>query len=254
MVERRVSLAAFRGSEERMLKMITAYDTEILGIDRELDRLYRGLSGLSLLEGSVWILVADHGEGLGSHGVLGHGVDLYGEAIRVPLVVHDPEGRIAPRRIASVVEHTDLAPTLAELAGIPDGFDGSGRSWAPMLVGEEAPPARRFALAQRRDYEGSQPRSGPGSEFDDRYESGEKFALRSDSWSYILRSDGPAELYDLVADPFEKANLAGRDLAIETELHSQLAARIRALRSRAPETRSVDDETLKRLESLGYLR
>lgn len=249
-----VRLESFRGSEQRLLKIFASYDGEILALDRAVEALYRTFERGGLLDGSVWVLVADHGEGLGSHGVLAHGVDLYGEAVRVPLIVHDPSGRLAPRRLASIVEHTDLLPSVLDLLGVRRGPSGSGESWVHLLTRGDPPRRDRLALVQRREYTERASRSTGTATFAEPYEAGEKFALRSETWSYIWRSDGRTELFDLVRDPHETVNLAGRGLPQERELHRSLTARIRQLRRTSMVTREVDEETVRRLESLGYLR
>ena len=88
--------------------------------------------GRGLLDGSLWIVTADHGEGLGNHAFMGHG-KAYEEDLRVPLFFHAVDGSIAARRVTDLTEHVDLRPTLIELAGLPAEPARSGRSLVPSL-------------------------------------------------------------------------------------------------------------------------
>ena len=62
------------------------------------------------------ILVSDHGEGLGDHGEQEHGLFVYDEAIHVPLIIKQPAGEGAGRRVKAVVQLVDLVPTILDLA------------------------------------------------------------------------------------------------------------------------------------------
>ena len=61
------------------------------------------------------LVAGDHGEGLGDHGETTHGIFLFQEVMRVPLIVHGPEWGIRPAVVDAPVSLTDLAPTVLEL-------------------------------------------------------------------------------------------------------------------------------------------
>ena len=105
-------------------------------VDEQLRRLYEGLASRGLADGTLWIVTADHGEGLGNHLWMGHG-QVYEESLRVPLIFHSPGGGLASRRISSIVENVDLLPTaLALMEGAEASGDPiSGRSLVPLLRG-----------------------------------------------------------------------------------------------------------------------
>src|SRR5262249_36128953 len=62
------------------------------------------------------ILTADHGEGFGEHGIIGHGREIWEPLIRVPLILYVP-GATA-RRVTEKRSHIDLAPTIMDLLGV----------------------------------------------------------------------------------------------------------------------------------------
>jgi arylsulfatase A-like enzyme len=126
-----------------------------------------GLSGETLV-----VLTADHGEEFGEHGGIGHGTSLYGELVRVPLLIARPDGADAGRRVAHASQHIDVSPTLLALAGVdaPASFRGGSLSepaveiflemgsWlgvvaegAKLVRKSDTGEQRLFALADRLD-------------------------------------------------------------------------------------------------------
>src|SRR5205814_306038 len=105
-------------------------------------QLVRYLKSHQLYDRSTIVLLSDHGEGLRDHGEQEHGVFLYEEAIHVPLVIKQEGNAGAGRRVADLVQHIDLVPTILELvkASVPGNL--RGRSLKPLLDGTGHLPAR----------------------------------------------------------------------------------------------------------------
>lgn len=115
------------------------YQAEVAYVDAQVGRVVAALGDRADLDRTWIVVVADHGEGLGEHGEDTHGVLLYDPTTRVPMVVRSPSR--TPGVVATPTSLVDLAPTLLDLAGLPtEGMDG--RSLAPVLRGEPAPPER----------------------------------------------------------------------------------------------------------------
>ena len=94
------------------------YQGEVAAADAVLGRLLDGIDRAG--RGRVLTFVAgDHGEGLGDHGETTHGIFLFQEVMRVPLIVHGPEWGIRPAVVDASVSLTDLAPTVLELTALP---------------------------------------------------------------------------------------------------------------------------------------
>ena len=112
------------------------YLGELAFVDAQLDRLLQAVD----LDNTWVIVVADHGEGMGSHGELLHGVLLYNATVRVPLIVRPPGGMEA-RFHHFPVSLVDVMPTVLSLAGAeaPEGLDGMDLS--PWLRPDTEPPA-----------------------------------------------------------------------------------------------------------------
>ena len=89
----------------------------------------------------TWIIVvADHGEGMGSHGEQLHGVLLYNATVRVPFIVRPPGGRAAPAFEHFPVSLVDVAPTVLSFAGLEGGADMDGMDLSPWLDPGKAGP------------------------------------------------------------------------------------------------------------------
>lgn len=233
------------------------YEGGVVAADRAVGGLLDELSQLGLAESTLVIVTSDHGEDLGERFASragDHGHSLYGELLRVPLIVYDP-ALPTPRRVGAQVRLVDVLPTVLERLGVGGtaltdasgtGSTLDGRSLWPLMAGREE--TRRLALSEL-----------------DRH--GARRSAISDGRFKLIRNDGgpigqppyhrsaPAEeLYDLVADPDERSPRRGPD---ETSARDALA---RALDARAAEEGAdftlreiVDPYTRQRLQALGYL-
>ncbi|MFN8641707.1 MAG: sulfatase-like hydrolase/transferase [Candidatus Binatia bacterium] len=85
-----------------------------------------------MLEHTLLIVTADHGEELLEHGMFGHGFNLFNTTVHVPLVVAGP-GIPAGRVVDQNVSLVDLAPTILDLVGLPPERRFGGRSLVPLL-------------------------------------------------------------------------------------------------------------------------
>ena len=117
------------------------YDGEIAYADEIVGRLVRYLKSHQLYDRSTIVLLSDHGEGLGDHGEQEHGLFVYDEAIHVPLIIKQEGNAGAGRRIADLVQHIDLVPTILDLVKAPAAGNLRGRSLKPVLEGTGKLPA-----------------------------------------------------------------------------------------------------------------
>jgi len=176
----------------------------LLAVDEMVASLIDTLRETGTLENTYVIFTSDNGHFLGEHRLPEGKGTPYEEAIRVPFVVRGPgvaAGRVEDRLTLNI----DLAPTLAELAGVdvPDFVDG--RSLAPLLRGERPNGWRRSFLVEGQDL---------------RFR-----GLRTDDLLYVEYRHGERELYDLRSDPYQLENLAAAsDPAVLAKLSAQLAS------------------------------
>lgn len=185
---------AARDAADRRVTEDTPYDAAIVRADETIGRLMRYLRAHQLYDRSTIILISDHGEGLGDHGEQEHGLLVYEEALRVPLVIKQAAAEGAGRRVAAPVQHIDLVPTILDLAKAPASGDLSGRSLTPVLEG-------RGQLDKRIIY--SESMYG-------RYHFGwsELTTVTDGRYRYIRAPR--EELYDVQRDPGQLENLAAK--------------------------------------------
>ena len=204
------------------------YDGEIAAADAAVGALVAYLRSAGLYDRAAVVLLSDHGEGLGQHGEDEHGVFLYREDVRVPLLVKLPGGERAGTTVASAAGLTDVLPTIAEIAGAspPPGARGVSLLRLPAvdrdIYSETLYP--RFALGWS-----------------------DLAALENGKAQYI-QAPSP-ELYDLAKDPGETRNLAPGRPAELRRLAVELAGMARPFQ--APS--AVSAEEVRALASLGYL-
>jgi arylsulfatase A-like enzyme/tetratricopeptide (TPR) repeat protein len=183
------------------------------------------------------IVTADHGEGLGDHGELTHGLLAYETTLRVPLIVAQLGETPGSAQKTAVVSHyparhVDLVPTVLDAVGIGAASSLRGRS---LLPGATLPPEQEvsshFEAMSAMLNRGWAPLQGVVAGH-------EKFI------------DLPLpELYDLGADPGEQANLADK----RPDRRRVLDARLRDFHATPPgEKFSESPEVAAKLQSLGY--
>jgi choline-sulfatase len=95
------------------------------------------------------IVTADHGEGFGEHNHYRHAYEIWESLVRVPLFIYVPGAE--PRRVATPRSHIDLAPTIADLMGIPADGSWPGKSLVPEIFGAEPEPRPVIAELPRAD-------------------------------------------------------------------------------------------------------
>ncbi len=223
------------------------YGGEVATVDAQVARLLAALDRRGETARTLVVIAGDHGESLGEHGELTHGLLLYQGTLRVPLLLSAP-GILKPRVVRQPVGLADVAPTVAALLGQPlhaasasaplDGRDLS----AALVAGEEPPAADLYAESRYPATFGWSP----------------LLSLRRGGMKYVAATTaqpaGSAELYDLAADPGESHDLRADRRRDATALAQALAALDAKLtkeqRTAAPA--SADAESRARLAALGY--
>ena len=212
-----------------------AYDGEVAYADEIVGELLDRLRARDLYEDSTIVLFSDHGEGLGDHGEEEHGIFLYRETIRVPLIVKLPGSRGSGRRVGTPVQHIDLVPTVLDLAGVSRRPELRGRSLLPLLEGHGQ-------IAAASIYSES---------LSPRYHFGwsELYALSDDRYRFIRAPED--ELYDLTQDPAESKSIAGDRQQVRSAMRSALDTLIADGGVTAPSAVSAADR--EKLAALGYV-
>ena len=204
------------------------YDGEIRYTDDALREMFAQLDGLGFFRNALVVISADHGEELGERGAFLHRGLLYDDLMHVPLILRGtgvPSGKVERSLVSSV----DTAPTILAAAGIHADVPLEGRN---LLA--TAPRDAVFAQYEGRLY-----------------------SIRTRRWKLIENTQPPSfELYDLEADPRERANVVDR----HRQEAQTLENRLRSWRQGLPSLRSsdsppleVNEEVKESLRALGYL-
>lgn len=131
---------------------LSPYDAEITHADEIVGRLVQYLKEHQLYERATILLVSDHGEALGEHGETGHGLLAYEESLRVPLIVKQPGGDGARRRVRTPVQQIDVVPTILDLAKAPGASGLRGRSLTPLFNGGSIAATQIYAESMFGQY------------------------------------------------------------------------------------------------------
>jgi len=212
----------------------SVYDAEIYFMDHHIGLLLDGLKKLDAYDRTLIIVTSDHGELLGEHGQFGHGNYLYQEELAIPVLVKYPAGEVQPGRSDLLVQPLDILPMILERLGIP----------RPSGIQGGLPPDLGHPIAAEvypLDF------SAP---------EGHWRALFHGDYKFLWNSKGKHQLFQLRDDPHEEANLIGREPERAQKMSSYLLKYLASLPSpgaAGPPT-PVDEETLRALKSLGYVR
>ena len=225
------------GGREDLKYYVAQYDANVLVSDVYIRKVLDRARELGLLEDSLIVFTADHGESLGEHGSwFEHGPLPYNTTAHVPLFfVRD--GLPSGRRIGRPVELIDLYPTLRDLVVPGREVPGlEGQSLAGFLRGQDGSDFR-LAFSEA----GEKPRYFR--------------SVQDAAWKLVLGVGGRRgdlmELYDLRADPRETRNVA---TAHPEELRRLRGDLMRWVKDRPGRHagQEEDEETLKALRALGY--
>lgn len=215
----------------------TSYNRAIAATDTAVGKLIAFLRAQKLLDDALIVVASDHGESLGTHGEETHGIFLYDETIRVPLLVKLPQDRIAGKRVNNRARLLDVAPTVLERAGIPVPSQMQGQSLVRLAQASSQADQPAYA---RTDL----PRQGFGCSPLESWRAGKYLYIRAPK----------PELYDLSADPNATRNLAQNAKATLETMASQLQAFdshfTKDANSSGP---TLTSSEMQKLASLGYV-
>ena len=213
------------------------YAAEIAYTDSQVGRLRAWLEANEQLDDTWIFVVADHGEGLGSHGESLHGVLLYDATTRIPFIVRPPAGGQGAA-IGEPVSLVDLTPTILGVTGLPAAEGLDGEDLRPLFAAEAPRFAERAVYAESRyawHHYGWAPLS----------------ALVTNDHK-LIDSTTP-ELYAR-ADVAESADLAMTEVDRLTTITGRLDTMVAAMEPAVGATRAdMSPERVSQLEALGYL-
>lgn len=171
------------------------YDNQVKYIDEELKKIFN-LLRQDLVNNTIIILYANHGDGLFNNGVPSHGV-VYQSLVHVPLLIRHPKLK-EQIRIETPVSLIDLAPTIYDMLDIEIRHDISGYSLVPLIMNESYQREYIFGKGGQTKY------------------------IRKGDWKLIVTGTKLKELFYLKEDPYEEVNLIDEYPEIARDLEAAL--------------------------------
>jgi arylsulfatase A-like enzyme/Tfp pilus assembly protein PilF len=186
------------------------YGGEVTQVDHFVGEMLNLLEAKKLAEKTVVVLAGSHGEALGEHGEVGHGIFGYEEALKVPLIIHNPAVFPKKQAVDRRVRLLDLLPSLLELFEMEAPVGVQGQSFWPLL----SPPQEKAETERPVYFEswygheemGLAPLSG----------------FLNSHYKFISLPE--AELYNLRTDPGEKDNLVIKESVLAAKMSGLLQA------------------------------
>ena len=232
----------FISAETKGLERKTGlYDGAVAFADREIGRLLRWFESEGLDEETVIVVTADHGEGLMEHGRMQHSVNVYEEAVRVPLIFRWQGAEIEQGVLEGPVSLVDVMPTILDLLEIERRpLQLQGHTLMAAMTGKQPLDAGRPIFLS------------PVSRTTKERSLG-MYGVRVGDWKYIERAaEGLYELYNLRTDPEEAENVISGFPEERKQLRETLEDWFGRYRSAGVAARVTEEEE-DALRALGYV-
>lgn len=190
--------------------VIALYDGAVAYMDACIARIFTALESLGILDDTIVVINADHGETLYDHECWFDHHGIYDNTLKVPLIIRYPEKVPAGIAVTGYNQHKDLAPTLMELMEIDPGVPFDGESLMRLIDGEKEHLDTEFYVTECTWMR--------------------KHGWRTPQWKFFealepdLHFKPPVELYDLMHDPEELENIADREPRIVEMLRARMLA------------------------------
>lgn len=185
-------------SPEQLQEEIDAYDGAIAYVDDKISQFIEGLQKRGLTENTIVIILSDHGESFGEHGLLHHHNSLYREMIHVPLIFWGPEQLPGGLRITQPVSIAAIPATVLNLVMDSEQsifpLESLSKLWEQPGMNSEWPDP--IAEVTQVDWVADQHLT--------KY--GDIKSVISSAWHYIQHEQIGEELFDWVNDPDELNN------------------------------------------------
>jgi arylsulfatase A-like enzyme len=246
---------AFEGGEAGRREIVRLYDAEVVATDRAIGTVIRALERAALLERTLVVVTADHGEELWDHGGYGHGHSMFEEVVRVPLFLRTGrDARIDPRPARLV----DVAPTLVGALGLTPPSSARRFAGIDLLARSAGSADSARTLSEADTAYGEATLYGPEKKF-----------LRTNRWKIVVEIPdstsgtdpatlaGLTQLYDLATDPGERRDVARTIPEAADSARVRLgdwARRVGAARTATASSLpdDLDPAIREQLEALGY--
>ncbi|MFQ5646907.1 MAG: sulfatase [bacterium] len=226
---------------------IAGYDSEINYVDKYIGKFLKNIPQ----KNTIVVITSDHGEEFQDHGHWGHSINLYNEAVHIPLIISDLSTPAGLKRENRPVSLLDLYPTLLSLARIPvpGGLDARSLLPGDALPGKDRPQRVIFGEIRKRSYI-----------IESNLEIDTQFTIiRGNYKLYRHTAPNRETLYNLHEDPGETKDMSMEKPEIKKEMHAIMEDWFKK-QKRGPIYPSskvpfkLNGKLLKELKAFGYIQ
>jgi arylsulfatase A-like enzyme len=237
----------------------SAYDNSIRYVDHLIGKIVRLLQKHRVYDETLIMVLADHGDNIGDHGLMFHYSCLYDTLIKIPLLVKFPAHIGLTGRTSQVVQNVDIFPTILSQLGIKDTAVWE-QTQGNDLLGLAA-PRREQGLAVSELVKAFGPDRAQYREQLSRFDR-RLLSVRTRDRKFIHSSRGDHECYDLATDPDEMDNLYLKDdrfsdlMAKASKYYARMDDFYRSNREKidgSVDDSNIDESMVEQLKSLGYM-
>ena len=202
---------ATRGRTNLAKEHVRNHFAMVTGVDEQIGRVLKALKEQGLHKNTIVVLSSDHGEMMGSHGLMSKNI-WFEESVNVPFIIRWPEKIKAGQKSDLLLGTPDIMPTILNMLGVTDGIpsDLDGKDLSSTILtgkGEKPEAALYYFIEQGRP------------------ESGHR-GIRTLENTYVITIDDTDQvrkfLYDNINDPYQKVNIIETGAQSEQKLHSKL--------------------------------
>lgn len=231
-------------SDSQVQYLMTLYDQEILFNDISFGKLMNKLKEEGLYDNSIIILTADHGEEFEDHGWFAHGVTLYNEVIKIPMIFKAP--RIKKGTFYEMTQLADIYPTILDILNLNLPYEIDGKSFI------ENYDFRHRAIYSEEILD--------GHNFQAVITNGNKFIknIKAPPYYHLTRCNNEAyEIYDLSKDKKETNNISNKRKVLSSYLAQKLNIELSDIKKSVAfktDKANISPELDEKLRQLGYAK
>ena len=249
---RKVIAGRARLTPSELATLRRLYAAEVASADARLGKVIETLRSQGLLDQTLVVVVGDHGENLGDHGLMEHQFSLHETLLRVPILLRLPDTVPADVRRHDPVQLVDVFTTVLEAARVPrerwPQHEGESLLGPPIDANRTLVAEYRLPLDQERIF------AREMADFDFSALLQRLSSIQVGAMKLILTGDEPAKLYDLEHDPAETEDLLEKDPVTAQSLLEELRRWEARRPARLPvELGRREAETIEALRELGYV-
>jgi arylsulfatase A-like enzyme len=222
------------------------YKAELKYLDSQLGNLFDKLEQLGELDNTCFMIVGDHGENIGDHGLMDHQYTLSQTLIHVPFSLRYPN-KFESKKVQSLVETKSIYDTVCDIAGV-DSQVTTKKSLVSSDLGNN------YAIAEYPEPHPSvdklRNRVNDVSKNIDKYDRSLR-SIQKGNWKYMQGSDGYGALYNLAEDPEENSPLSDRNQI--KDIQKILDSNLGEMENDYNSSKELDGSIQDRLNDLGYI-